>query len=154
MIRVVLHGSELRSKGACREGMDLFTSIAPKGVWESDWTILHALWLAQVYPSHSRWLIDNGLIPSICYVRADLSGAVLSGADLRNAVLSGADLSGAVLSGAVLRNADLSGADLSGATVSKDFAAPEGWLTTPSWCGCCWCLQRTPFETPAEANVQ
>jgi hypothetical protein len=55
--------------------------------------------------------------------RADLSGADLSGADLRRADLSGADLrradlSGADLSGADLRRADLSGADLSGADLS------------------------------------
>jgi hypothetical protein len=52
--------------------------------------------------------------------RADLSGANLSGADLRYADLSGANLSGADLrdadlSGADLRYADLSGANLSGA---------------------------------------
>jgi hypothetical protein len=58
---------------------------------------------------------------------ADLSGAVLSGAVLRSADLSGAVLRSAVLrsavlrsadlSGAVLRSADLSGADLSGAVL-------------------------------------
>ncbi len=52
--------------------------------------------------------------------RADLSDAVLRGADLRDAVLSdavlrGADLRDAVLSGAYLRGAVLRGADLSGA---------------------------------------
>jgi Pentapeptide repeats (8 copies) len=59
---------------------------------------------------------------------ADLSGANLSGADLRDAVLSGAnlsgadlrdaDLSGANLSGANLRDADLSGANLRDAVLS------------------------------------
>jgi hypothetical protein len=56
---------------------------------------------------------------------ADLSGAVLSdadlsGADLRDADLSGAVLRGADLRGADLRDADLSGADLRGA-VLRDF---------------------------------
>jgi uncharacterized protein YjbI with pentapeptide repeats len=49
---------------------------------------------------------------------ADLSGAYLSGADLRGADLRGAYLSGADLSGADLRGAYLSGADLSGADLS------------------------------------
>jgi hypothetical protein len=55
---------------------------------------------------------------------ADLSGAVLRGAVLRGADLSGADLRGADLSGAVLRGADLSGAVLRGATVSSPVAVP------------------------------
>jgi hypothetical protein len=57
-------------------------------------------------------------------VRADLSSANLSGADLSRAdlsgaYLSGADLSGANLSGAYLYGADLSRADLSGANLSR-----------------------------------
>ncbi|HXI72320.1 MAG TPA: pentapeptide repeat-containing protein, partial [Verrucomicrobiae bacterium] len=48
---------------------------------------------------------------------ADLRGAVLSGAVLRDADLSDAVLSDADLSGAVLRDADLSGAVLSGAVL-------------------------------------
>ena len=50
--------------------------------------------------------------------RAKLSGANLSWADLSRADLSGADLSGANLSRAKLSWADLSGADLSGANLS------------------------------------
>jgi hypothetical protein len=49
---------------------------------------------------------------------AVLRGAVLSGADLSEAVLRGADLSGAVLRGAVLSGAVLSGAVLRGAVLS------------------------------------
>ena len=48
----------------------------------------------------------------------DLSGADLSGADLRRANLSGADLSDADLRRANLRRADLSGADLRRANLS------------------------------------
>ena len=51
---------------------------------------------------------------------ADLRGADLSGAYLRDADLSGADLSGAYLSGAYLRDAYLSGADLSGAPIIEN----------------------------------
>ena len=49
---------------------------------------------------------------------ADLSDAILSGADLRCANLRGANLSGANLSAADLSDANLSGADLSGANLS------------------------------------
>ncbi len=67
---------------------------------------------------HRLWLQDD---PE--GVRADLSVANLSGADLSGAVLSkanlsGADLSWANLSGAVLSKANLSGADLSWANLS------------------------------------
>ena len=49
---------------------------------------------------------------------ANLGGANLSGADLRDARLSGADLSFAILSGADLSGADLSAANLSAADLS------------------------------------
>jgi len=49
---------------------------------------------------------------------ADLSGANLTGADLYGANLTGADLYGANLTGADLSGADLSGANLSGANLS------------------------------------
>ena len=45
-------------------------------------------------------------------LRADLSGADLSGAHLRGADLSGADLRKADLTGADLRGADLTGANV------------------------------------------
>ncbi len=50
---------------------------------------------------------------------ADLSGAILSRADLSGANLSRADLSGADLSGADLSGANLSRADLSGANLYR-----------------------------------
>jgi len=46
---------------------------------------------------------------------ANLTGADLRGADLTGAYLTGADLTGADLRGAYLRGADLTGADLRGA---------------------------------------
>ena len=46
MIIVKLKRSELRTKGACEEGVRFFNTIAPKGVWQSEWTPLHAVWLA------------------------------------------------------------------------------------------------------------
>ena len=79
------------------------------------WQAGHLAWLAsQGHPT--RYDVPEGTAP----VRADLTGAVLygadlRGADLRGAVLYGADLTGAYLTGADLRDADLYGADLSGA---------------------------------------
>jgi len=54
---------------------------------------------------------------------ADLSGAILRWADLSKADLSKADFSGATLRGAILRRAILNGANLRGADLSKaDFS--------------------------------
>ena len=75
--------------------------------------------LQKILEAHKIWINseDDG-------VRADLSGADLSGADLseadlRGADLSGADLRGANLSGAYLRGADLSEANLRGANLRR-----------------------------------
>ena len=67
----------------------------------------------QALDLHRKWLrnADGG-------VRADLSGANLSGANLYRADLSGADLSGANLYRANLSGADLYGANLYGANLS------------------------------------
>ena len=66
--------------------------------------------LKEIIASHGKWMrCEEG------GERAYLSGADLSGADLRGAYLRGADLSGAYLSDADLRGAYLSGADLRGA---------------------------------------
>ena len=59
---------------------------------------------------------------------ADLSGVELSAANLNDADLSGADLSGAILLGVDLRDADLSGADLSGADL-RDADLSYAYLT-------------------------
>jgi uncharacterized protein YjbI with pentapeptide repeats len=107
MIIVKLKRSELRAAGACQAGVEFFNSIATEGVWRSEWTPLHAVWLAVARPRDAAWLIGNGMVPW-----ANLSGADLSGANLYGADLSGADLSGANLSGASLSGASLSGADL------------------------------------------
>jgi uncharacterized protein YjbI with pentapeptide repeats len=71
----------------------------------------------------NKWRRENS-IKTVNLVKADLSGAILSKADLRRADLSGAilietDLSKADLSGAFLSKANLSGADLSGADLSE-----------------------------------
>lgn len=69
--------------------------------------------LAEILESHRKWLYDEeggG--------RADLRGAVLSGAVLSRADLSRADLSSANLSRAVVNGANLSSANLSGAVVN------------------------------------
>jgi uncharacterized protein YjbI with pentapeptide repeats len=67
----------------------------------------------------SRAVLRGAVLSRADLSGADLRGAVLSRADLSGADLSGADLSGAVLSGAVLSRAVLSGADLSGADLSR-----------------------------------
>ena len=69
--------------------------------------------LKAILAEHALWLAGNG---GKC---ANLSGAHLSGADLRSANLSGANLSAAQLSGAYLSGANLSAAQLSGANLSE-----------------------------------
>ncbi len=76
-----------------------------------------------------RYLIDSGVTNSgglFGFADSNLSGADLSGADMRGAILSraelkGANLSKANLSGADLREANLSGADLGEANLSKAY---------------------------------
>jgi len=72
-------------------------------------------------------------------MRADLSGANLSGANLSGADLSWANLSGADLSGANLSGANLSGANLSGANLS---VADLSWANLSradlSWANLSW----------------
>ena len=68
--------------------------------------------LDEIIASHGKWLRDEeggerAVLSGADLRDAVLSGAVLSGAVLRDAVLSGADLRDAVLSGAVLSGADL-----------------------------------------------
>ena len=89
--------------------------------------------LDEILLAHEKWLESDGKGG----VRADLSGANLRNADLRNADLSNAnlsyanlrnaDLSNANLSYANLNSADLRNADLSGANM--DYAV------LPLWCG-------------------
>ncbi len=70
--------------------------------------------LIETLESHKRWLMgDGGCRADLRW--ADLSGANLSGANLRWADLSCANLSGANLSGTDLRYANLCEANLSGA---------------------------------------
>jgi hypothetical protein len=89
--------------------------------------------LKQVLEAHTKWItgdpggmranLSGANLSGANLYRADLSRAnlymaSLSGADLSRANLFGANLSGAYLSGADLSGADLSGADLSGAYLS------------------------------------
>jgi len=67
---------------------------------------------------HSLWMIGDASGVKANLSWADLSQANLSGANLSWANLSGANLSGANLSWANLSWADLSGANLSGANLS------------------------------------
>ncbi len=63
--------------------------------------------LKRILSDHSFWLdgVENG-------VRADLTGARLTGADLTGARLTDADLTGARLTGADLTGADLTRAEI------------------------------------------
>ena len=92
--------------------------------------------LIKILEAHTRHLdgVAGGVRANLS--GADLSGADLSDANLRGANLSGANLRGANLSGADLRDADLSGADLRyanlrGANLSgcKGLIEPIAWMS-------------------------
>ena len=78
------------------------------------------------------WRVKLGLAVKVAFKSgadlrdANLSGADLRDADLRDANLSGANLRDADLSGADLSGADLSDADLSGAKNVGDFTMSDG----------------------------
>ena len=72
--------------------------------------------LNKILENHKHWI--NRDCEDWKNMKANLTGADLSGANLSDADLSGANLSGANLRGADLRYANLSGADLSGANLS------------------------------------
>ena len=72
--------------------------------------------LAEVIENHKHWWNED--CEGWRDMRANLSGANLSGAYLSEANLSGADLGGANLSGADLNGADLGRANLSGADLN------------------------------------
>ena len=67
-------------------------------------------WIKEVLNNHLKWLKNDP-----AGRRANLYGADLRGADLRDANLYGADLRDAILRGAILRGADLRDAILRGA---------------------------------------
>jgi hypothetical protein len=80
--------------------------------------------LATILENHAKWIRDQegGVRADLSGAdlsRANLYGADLSGANLSRANLSRADLYGANLSGANLSRANLSRADLSGANLSR-----------------------------------
>ena len=128
MIGVRITRQELVNHAACREGIALFERIAPSGILEiPEWTTLHALWLAVAEPSHCGWLVGRGIIPRADLTGADLRDANLTGADLRDANLRDADLTGADL-----RDANLRYANLTGAFVGEQGQAPAGWRLTPA----------------------
>ena len=72
---------------------------------------------------------------------ANLSGADLGWADLRGTNLSGANLSGASLKGADLREANLNGANVSGANLTDAHLFGATWTDGKrcdiTWGGCC-----------------
>jgi uncharacterized protein YjbI with pentapeptide repeats len=69
--------------------------------------------------------LSNAKCNKVCFTAADLTDAVLVGADLQQAdftgaILRGADLSGADIQGAIFTDADLSGATLRSVIVTED----------------------------------
>ena len=72
-------------------------------------------------------ILEGADLTGANFIRANLTEAILRGADLRGTILIGANLEGADLEGAILRGADLREANLTGANL--DFSA------LPLWCG-------------------
>jgi len=83
VIHITISRKELVALGACLRGLEWFDSIASSGVWSSDWTPLHDVWIRK--SPWCGWLVVKKLIPI----------ANLQGADLRWAGLLGANLEGA-----------------------------------------------------------
>ena len=121
--KIVLTLEDLKAKGACDEGLDLFAKwFGDKA--EIEWNSMYEL-LCRCDTNITEftvWLIGVGLLPSFSFYKADLrwanltranlTGANLQGADLQGADLQGADLTRAYLTRANLRWAYLQGADL------------------------------------------
>jgi len=138
-MRITITREQLVDLGACEPGLKWFDSIAPNGVWSSEWTPLHDVWIRK--SEWCGWLLDKKLIPIANFYeanlrvadlyRADLGGANLQGAylqgvDLRWANLRGANLYRADLEGANLYMADLQGAYLQGADLGDWERGPDG----------------------------
>ena len=112
MITVTLTARDLTQREACAPAMALFATMTEgRNTITVEWTPLHVLWLAAVYPEYSGWLVEHGLVPAIS----------LHGANLTDANLHGANLRGANLRGAIITTAQ----------------AIPGWTATPMSCGCC-----------------
>jgi hypothetical protein len=127
---VRIYRRDLVAANACPDGIAIYDAIAAMAAARGGhrapkrlrirWTPLHALWLATAYPSHSRWLVEHQIVPSLsCLARANLAGTDLAGADLARARLARANLAGADLARANLAGADLAGADLVGANLAR-----------------------------------
>jgi len=109
-MRITITREQLVDLGACEPGLKWFDSIAPNGVWSSEWTPLHDVWIRK--SEWCGWLLDKKLIPIANFYEANLRGADLQGADLQGANLEGADLQGADLRGAALARSNLEEANL------------------------------------------
>ena len=75
--------------------------------------------LKDILKNHIKWLSGDKKGTRANLAGADLAGAYLTGADLREANLAGAYLTGAYLRGADLRGAYLAGADLTRANLDN-----------------------------------
>ena len=125
MISIKIERRQLQALDACSPGMELFEQLCKAqgrkhSVYVREWTPLHMIWMATIYPNFWAWCRDLNLLPQLSLRGANLRGADLRGADLRGANLTraylrGANLTWANLGGADLRGADLRGADLRGA---------------------------------------
>jgi hypothetical protein len=139
---VRIYRRDLVAARACADGIAIYDAIAAMALARGDeratkrlrirWTPLHSLWLAKAYPSHSNWLIEQNIVPSL----PNLRGADLYGADLR-----GADLYGA----------NLGGADLGDCYWPKSRPAPEGWTHDPPVADREWIALRRAESTKAVA---
>ena len=119
--------------GPCRKARNKFAERFPDGIdisgllgteQEAD-AVWKQLLGDEFLKRHIGWAICAGLLPA--RVRANLSGADLTGADLSLAYLTRADLRGADLTGADLSLAYLSGAYLSWAIWNEDTSWPDGF---------------------------
>lgn len=121
--KIVLTLEDLKSKGACENGLDLFTKWFGNKA-EIEWSPMHELLCRcdSNIKDFTVWLIDMGLLPSFNFASSKLYGSYLRKAiltrldlrysDLRWSNLQVADLSNANLFCADLRMADLYGANL------------------------------------------
>ena len=96
-MKIVIRRSELLAHGACKEGLEFFRTIAPKGILKVEWSPLVQCWLAVEARQFISWAICHNIIPIANLYGANLESANLYGANLESANLVRANLYGANL---------------------------------------------------------